>query len=255
MTEQKYIPVSRFIESLDQCINRNDMKAAGKCIKYWESEARCLHDKSGLLTVLNEAVGYYRRAHKKTRALEAMEESLLLADELGLTHKVSGATIYINAATTLSFFGSEEKALELYEKAALCFEAEKKTESYEYAALLNNRAATLFELKRYDEAEADWLAAIDILKKIGMHDGEIAVSLLMLAHLTYDRDSDAVEKVEVLIDEAWNRINSDDQPKDGNYAYVLRKCAPSLEFFNRPDEAQACRDVAKEIYEENRGQP
>lgn len=248
MTEQGYIPVSRFIDCLDQCFNRNDMKAAGECIKYWENEARCLHDKSGLLTVLNEAVGFYRRAHKKTRALEAMEESLSLVGKLGQTHTLAGATVFINAATTCSFFGDTEEGLRLYGKAADCFKAEGKTECYEYAALLNNRAATLFELKRYDEAEADWLAAIDILKKIGMHDGEIAVSLLMLAHLTYDRDSDAVEKVEALIDEAWDRINSDDQPKDGNYAYVLRKCAPSLEFFNRSDEAQACRDVAKEIY-------
>lgn len=106
-------------------------------------------------------------------------------------------------------------------------------------------------MKRYEEAETDWLRAIQILKDIRCHDGEIAVSLLMLAHLTYDRDSTAFEKVESLLDEAWEYINSDNQPKDGNYAYILRKCAPSLEYFKRFDEAQACRDVAKEIYSGN----
>ena len=254
MTEQEYMPVSRFIDSLDSCFNRNDMKAAGECIRFWESEARRLDDKRGLLTVLNEAVGYFRRVKKKTRALEAMEESLRLVDELELTNTLSGATFYINAATTLSFFGSKEQALELYGKAALCFMAGNRTGCYEYAALLNNRAATLYELKQYNEAEADWLAAIDTLKEIGMHDGEIAVSLLMLAHLTYDRNEDSVEKVEALLDEAWEYINSENQPKDGNYAYILRKCAPSLDYFNRLDEAQACRDVAREIYEGNREQ-
>ena len=248
MGEANTIPVNRFIHELDAAFNHNEMKSAQECIRFWEAEARRLNDDRGLLTVLNEAVGYYRRVKKKTRALESMQESLSLVEKLGQAYTLSGATVYINAATTCSFFGDTEKALRLYEKAADCFEAEEKTECYEYAALRNNRAATLYEMKRYDEAEADWLSAIQILKRIGFHDGEIAISLLMLAHLIYDRDDGAFEKVEALLDEAWDYINSDYQPKDGNYAYILRKCAPSLDYFKRPYEAQACRDVAKEIY-------
>ena len=246
--KQEMISISRFIDRLDACFHHNDMKGARECIQFWESEARRLNDQRGLLTVLNEAVGYYRRTKKKARAMEAMEESLRLVEELGQTGTTAGATVYINAATTLSFFGSEEKALELYKKAAVCFEAQGKTECYEYATLLNNRAATLHELKRYEEAENDWLAAIEILKHVEYHDGEIAVSLIMLAHLISDRDDTAYETVEAILDEAWEYINSDNQPKDGNYAYILRKCAPSLDYFQRPVEAQACRDVANEIY-------
>ena len=252
MGEQRAIPITRFIGRLDAAFNRNDMKSARECICFWETEARRLNDERGLLAVLNEAVGYYRRTNKKTRALEAMEESLALVEKLGQTNSLSGATVFINAATTLSFFGSKEEAIGLYGRAASCFEAEEKTECYEYAALLNNRAATLYEMKRYDEAETDWLSAIQILKAVGFHDGEIAVSLLMLAHLTFDRDGSSYEKIEALLDEAWDYINSDNQPKDGNYAYILRKCAPSLEYFKRPEEAQACRDVANEIYYDRR---
>ena len=251
MGEANTIPVSRFINRLDAAFNCNDMKGAQECIRFWESEARRLNDDRGLLTVLNEAIGYYRRVKKKTRALEAMKESLSLVEKLRQTHTLSGATIYTNAATTCSFFGETEEALRLYEKAADYFEAVGDTECYEYAALLNNRAATLYGLTRYDEAEADWLAAIRILNGVGFHDGEIAVSLLMLAHLTFDRDNGAHEKVEALLDEAWDYINSEKQPRDGNYAYILRKCAPSLDYFSRPEEAQACRDVAREIYSGN----
>lgn len=246
--KKEAIPVSRFIDKLDGCFAHNDMKGARECIQFWENEARRVGDQKGLLTVLNEAVGYYRRTGKRSRAVAAMDESLSLVEELGQSGTVSGATIYINAATTLSFFGNEENALDLYQKAAVCFGNEGKTDSYEYAALLNNRAATLYELKRYEKAEEDWLAAVDILKRIGHHAGEIAISLIMLAHLTFDRDDTAYDKVEALLDEAWEYINSEDQLKDGNYAYILRKCAPSLEYFQRKDEAQACRDVANEIY-------
>ena len=178
-----------------------------------------------------------------------MEESLSLVEKLGLTQSLSGATIYINAATTLSFFGREEEGLRLYDKAAECYIGNNLTETYEYAALLNNRAGTLNGLKRYDEAEENWNEAIEILKKVGYHDGEIAISLVMLAHLTFDRDNTSYEKVEALLDEAWAYLNSDNQAKDGNYAYVLRKCAPSFEYFQRPMEAQALRDVAREVNE------
>lgn len=53
----------------------------------------------------------------------------------------------------MSFFGEEEKGLELYGKAAAIYEKEGRTETYEYAALLNNKAGTLYALKKYDEAE------------------------------------------------------------------------------------------------------
>ena len=253
MEQRGQIDIARFIDRLDTCFNRNDMRAARECIEYWESEARQNGDDRGLLTVLNEAVGYYRRSKKKTKALSAMEESLSLVNKLGLSESLSGATVYINAATTLSFFGRVQEGLELYDKAAVCYQSNGKTKSYEYAALLNNKAAALNELKRYDEAEEHWKNAVDILKKVGYHDGEIAISLVMLAHLTFDRDDTAYEKVEALLDEAWEYVNSDNQPKDGNYAYILRKCAPSFDYFKRPMEAQAMRDVAKEIYE--RGKP
>lgn len=252
MANGSRIDITRFIARLDGCFDRNDMRAARECIEYWENEARREADDRGLLTVLNEAVGFYRRTQKKNKALKAMEESLGLVEKLGLSQSLSGATIYINAATTLSFFGRASEGLELYEKAAECYQKNNRTETYEYAALLNNRAGTLNELKRYDEAEKNWKDAIDILKKIGFHDGEIAISLIMLAHLTFDRDDTAYEKVEALLDEAWEYINSDNQPKDGNYAYVLRKCAPSFDYFQRPMEAQALREVAKEIYEQGK---
>ena len=246
------IDVQRFLFKLDECFDRNDMRAARECITFWENEARELGDDRGLLTILNEAVGFYRRSQRKGKAIKAMEESLELVEKLGLSETLSGATIYINAATTLSFFKREEEALELYDKAAECYISSAKTDTYEYAALLNNKAATLNELKRYDEAEADWRKAVDILNKEGKHDGEIAISLVMLAHLTFDRDDNAYEEVEALLDEAWEYINSTRQVRDGNYAYILRKCAPSFDYFQRPIEAQALRDVAQEIYESNR---
>lgn len=167
MERRDRIDVARFIGRLDECFNRNDMRSARECIEYWELQARQSGDDRGLLTVLNEAVGYYRRTQKKTKALSAMKESLSLVEELGLSENLSGATVYINAATTLSFFGRIREGLELYGKAEACYRKNGGTQSYEYAALLNNKAAALNELKLYDEAEEHWKSAVEILKKSG----------------------------------------------------------------------------------------
>lgn len=251
MDIKKSIDIGLFISQLDGCFNRNDSKAARECLTRFEQAARAAGDERGLLTVLNEAVGFYRRAKKKSKALSAMEESLLLLEKLNLTQTLSGATIYINAATTLSFFGDVEGGLDLYDKAAVCYETAEKTNTYEYAALLNNRAGTLYAEKRFGEAEKNWLRAIDILKNIPGHNGDIAISFVMLAHLAFDIDPDD-SLIETLLDCAWEYLCSDNQPKDADFAYALRKCAPSFDFFNRPTEAQALKDVAKEIYDQGK---
>ena len=242
------IQIRRFIDHLDLCFQKNDMKEAGECISCWENEARQMSDDRGLLTVLNEALGYYRRTGDKDKAISCVNECLKLVERLGLNDQLAGATILINAATTLSSFKETKRALLIYEKAAYCFRDKYATETYEYASLINNRASALYELKRYDEAQASWNEAINILKKTRNHAGEIAVSLIMLAHLTYERDNSSFDAVEELLDKAWEYINSDDQPKDHRYAFVLSKCVPSFEYFKRPLEAKALKEVIDEIY-------
>ena len=248
---KKSLDLSRFFARLDGCFERNDLRGARDCLAEWEANAREIGDDRALLSVLNEAVGFWRRQQKRSRALAATEECLALTKKLGLEDALSGATIYINAATTSAFFGDPDGGLALYDRAAACYEKAGAEKTFEYASLLNNRAGTLYGVKRFDEAETCWRKAIAILQEIGGHAGEIAISLVMLAHLAFDRDDDR-ETTERLLDEAWEYLNSEDQVRDGNYAYVLRKCAPSFDYFGRPMEAAALKEVAKEIYERGR---
>ena len=55
--------------------------------------------------------------------------------------------------------------------------------------------------------------------------------------------------MEALLDGAWDYINSPRSPRYGRYADALLKCAPSFEYFQRPEAAQALREVAEEIYD------
>ncbi len=242
------INVSRFISTLDDCFKTNDLSAADKLVDTWATEARALCDDMGLLSVLNESLGLCRRTNSYEKAMATIDEVLLLLKSTGMNEKVSGATIYVNLATTLKAFGKPENGLEYYSAAEKIYLENDMQSTFEYSALLNNRASAFCELKRYDEAELNLLIATEILKEEGNHDGEVAIGLINLAHCVYDRNEKDTARVEDILDEAWNYINSPRQPHDANYAFIISKCAPSLRYFNRFDEADALEAVAKVIY-------
>ena len=54
---------------------------------YWEHDARALGDERGLLEVLNEETGYFRRTGEKEKAEKAISEALALTEKLGLSGK------------------------------------------------------------------------------------------------------------------------------------------------------------------------
>ena len=70
------IPTSRIIDKLDALFAKNDLIGAGKLLEYWEREARNLCDERGLLEILNEEIGYFRRIGNKDRGLSAVYEAL-----------------------------------------------------------------------------------------------------------------------------------------------------------------------------------
>ena len=247
--EEKAMDIKRFITKLDSYYMVNDLESADKLIDVWVKEAEEAGDKRSLLTIMNEGLGFYRRTGNYEKAMQCIERVTALIEEVGVQRKVSGATVYVNMATTMKAFGKAAESLKYYDMAESVYLNDDMSDAYEYSALLNNRASALSELKRYDEAELNLIIALEILKKDGKHDGEVAVSLINLAHLVYDRNENDTDRVESLLDEAWDHLTSSKIPHDGNYAFIISKCAPSFRYFNRPDEADALEAVAKVIYD------
>lgn len=247
------VNAERFITKLDSFFKSNDLRGAASHIEYWEREAENLGDTKGLITVLNEELGFYRRTNDCEKGLRAVDKVTAAIRENGLENNVSAATVLINAATTMKAFGKAQEGLSLYDEAQAVYVREGKENTFEYAAMLNNKASALTELKRFDEAEKCLEEAMEILKKDGAHDGEIAVSLINLAHLIYDRDDTAIERVEETLDMTWDYINSKNQPHDANYAFIISKIAPSFRYFKREIEAEALEETAAEIYGSKNG--
>lgn len=248
------IPIVRIIDKIDAMFEKDDTQGVKRVLEYWEKEAKALNDTRGLLEILSEEIGLYRKIGEKENGLRAVDEALAILTCQGSYSSVADATIYLNCATTMKAFGKAEEALPYYEKARETYERVLQKDDYRLAGLYNNYATALCDLKRFDESEKCYEKAIEILREKGGY-GELAVSYVNLAHLTYDRamsqSKECDDKVDELLDKAMECLDDGALTRDGNYAFICSKCASAYEFFGRfLDKAELVRR-AEEIYKNN----
>ena len=241
------VPTARIMEKLNELFSKNDLPAVGRLLAYWENEARILHDDRGLLEILNELIGYYRRTSEKEKGLAAVNEAFTLIEQKGICDTVSSGTVYLNGATTMKSFGKTAEAMPYYEKARGIYEKHLDADDYKFAALYNNISSAYKDLGEIQKAEESCYAAIEILK--GKEDclGEIAVTLVNIAHLYYDADP-LDERIYDVMDKAWDCLMSEKNTRDGDFAFLCSKCYPSFGYFGYFEREAELKRLVERIY-------
>ncbi len=244
------MPIKRVLAKLDEYFSRNDLAGAEKFLIFWEGEARLGGVPEELIDILNEEIGFFRRTGNIDRGMAAITEAVDIIERDNIEKNSAIGTVYINIATTLKAFGEPEKALLYYEKAFDIYSESLGSDDYNFAALYNNMALAFEDIGLFGEAENSYKTAVKILRADGEHDAEIAVSLINLAHL-YDKAGCNAGAIYKLLDDAWEILNSDCLEKNGNFAFVCSKCAPSFEYFDQSDRGKFLKSEADRIYEGN----
>lgn len=250
--ERETVPFEKVLERLDEAFAVNDLSAADRILTYWEGEARRMGDAVGLLQLRSEQIGLYRRLRDEERAVTAVYEALGLIDCEGFEENAGIATVIINAATTLCEFGRAAEAYPLYDKAEKIYAGALPSDDYRMAALFNNRAACQESLGNGEAAEANYRRAIAVLRANGEHDAELAVSYVNLAQLhevMYEQDEERDALIADELEGAWEILTGRELERDGNYAFVLSKCAPSFTHFGQTERGERLAAEAKRIYE------
>jgi len=244
------IPQRRVIEKMDAYMSRRDYAGAERHLLYWLEEARSGGDRRGELMVLGELVGHYRKTGERDKAFRRADEALAAVDALDFGNTISAGTTYVNIATMLNAFGENERALALFEKARPLYEGSAATESALLGGLYNNMALTCASLKRYDEADALYDLAMARMAEATNGELEMAVTCLNRADLIEARDGmEAGEaRIYALLDRAAELLHAPTLPRDGYYAFVCEKCAPSFEYYGYFAEAEALKGEAERIY-------
>ena len=246
----KPVDLRRCLTRLDEYLDRNDYAAARRHLDYWKAEALAGNDLRGLLTIENERMGLFRKLDDEAAAEEALTSALRLVDRAGLDDTVTAATTWLNAATVRKRFGRAAEALPLYERARTVYERELAPEDPRLAGLYNNMALALADLGRYDEAGALYEQALEILRTAEHGALEMAVTELNLADLAAARDGllEAEAEIEARLDRAWTLLADPSLPRNGYYAFVCEKCAPSFGYYGRFMDAQELQERSERIY-------
>ncbi len=243
------IPVARVIEKIDSLFARDDMQEVGRVLEYWQNEARALGDSKGLLSILNEQLGYYRKLGDKQKGLSTVDEMIALLE--CEDESVSTATMYLNLATTMKAFGKAQEGIQYYLKAQAVYEAKLDKDDFRLAGLYNNMATALCELERFEEAMECYQKAVDTLKQKQVC-GELAVTYVNMAHLHYDKSQkdglNCEDEIYKLLDMAFEVLDDGTLERDGNYAFICSKCAPSYGYFGYFLQREELEKRANEIY-------
>lgn len=247
----KTIPLRRVLDKLDEYFAKDDAAGAERHLKYWLAEAEQERDDRGKLSVLNELVGLYRKTERETEALETAEKAIRLAEAIGLSDSVTMGTTLLNAATAYKVFDQPERALVLYEQARALYEANLPPQDERLAGLYNNMAVTMTALERYAEARDLYEAALSVISGIEGGQADEAITFLNFADLiAAEHGPDAGDAaIRAYLDKAEALLNDASLPRDGYYAFVCEKCAPTFAYYGYYFTAKELEKRAKEIYE------
>ena len=253
MDDKTVTPINtrRFIEKLDEYYSKNDYDGAERHLKYWESEASAGNDLRGLFTVYNEMMGLYRKTNRFAPAVASAEKALSLITALGIENSSAAGTAYVNTATVYKTFGKSEIAMPWFEKAKDIYEKELDGSDSRLGGLYNNMALSLSDLKKYDEALSYFEKAVRIMKQNKNGELEVAISYLNMANTKEAQlgAEAAEEAINKYIEDAYALLRMPSLPRDGYFAFVCEKCAPTFEYYGYFLYSDDLKETAKRIYE------
>lgn len=222
--------VPAMIRQLDQLIHAGRAVKAQHFLEKKRAEAAEMGDWRAELSILSEMMGQYRFGGKDAEALAAVRDGLALLRAHRLGSTVSGATVLLNAATTLKSLGRAEESLPIFRHVGRVYADNLDPADYRFAGLYNNMAQSCAELGDFAGAERHYRLALDVLGRAGGQDNDQAVTWCSLAEL-YDRQDPLDERVGQCMERAWEHLNAPGLAHDGYHALTIRKCLPCFDYF------------------------
>ena len=139
----------------------------------------------------------------------------------------------------------------LFERARAAYEAGGGVSPELLGGLYNNMALCCKALGRCDEAFALYDKAMEQMGKLPGGKLEQAITCLNIADAVAAQEGlEAGEtRIFALLDRAWELLQDGEAPRNGYYAFVCEKCAPSFAYYGYFLAAEELEREAKRIYE------
>lgn len=247
----KPVPQQRIMEKVDEYMSRRDYAGVERHLLYWLEEAKLGHDQKGELMIRNELVGHYRKVQERDKAFAHAAEALRLLDDMDFRDTISAGTTYVNVATAYQAFGENARALAVFEQAKAVYESIPTLKPELLGGLYNNMALAYVTEKRFSEAHALYEKAIETMAKAEHGAPEQAITYLNMADAAEAElgPLDASETIDTCLETAQALLDTPTLVRDGYYAFVCEKCAPTFEYYGWFAAANELNERAKAIYE------
>ena len=241
------IDVPAAIRELDALYNSGREKEAGAFLERQREKARAMGDWRGELSMLSELLGYHRRDGDREKAMAAVNGALDLIRVHRMGSTVSGATVLLNAATTMKCFGMAKESLPIFEHVARVYANNLDPTDYRFGGLYNNMALSYEDVGDYRRAEQHFQLALRVIAHSRNPDNELAVTWCNLAEL-YDRQDPEDPRIGECMEKAWEHLNAPGLPRNGYHAFTISKCAPSFDYFGYFLYSKELKERAEQIY-------
>jgi len=222
---ERTLDVPAIIRGLDALYAQSREDEAQDYLERHLDEARAVGDWRAELSLTSELLGQYRRSMDGEKGLAAVEDALALVKAHRMGRTVSGATVLLNAATTLGCFGRNAEALPIFRHVCRVYGDNLDPLDYRFAGLYNNMANAHAAMGQRAEAEELFLAALRVLEQLPDGGCEKAVTLCSLAEL-YDAADPEDGRIAETLERAWETLDDPALPRGGYYAFMASKCAP-----------------------------
>ena len=239
--------VQDLIRQLDGLYNAGQEQEAGAFLEHWRKEAQRIGDWRGELSLLSEMMGHYRRDRNEEKGLAAVLDGMELIRLHRMGRTVSGATVLLNAATTMKCFGKAEESLPVFRHVSRVYGDNLDPTDYRFGGLYNNMALSYEDVGDYRQAEQTFQMALRVIARCPNPDNELAVTWCNLAEL-YDKQDPEDPRINDCMEKAWEHLNEPSLPRDGYHAFTISKCAPSFDYFGYFLYSRELKKRAEAIY-------
>ncbi|MDQ7988247.1 MAG: tetratricopeptide repeat protein [Candidatus Dactylopiibacterium sp.] len=146
--------VQNILQELDSLFRNQQIAQVEPFLLGHLAVARAAADRSAVLTLLNELMGFYRGMSRFKEALATGDEALGLMEAMGYKDSVPYATTLLNVATAYRADGQTARAIGLFEEVGRLFVARNVQDAHLIASLYNNLSLAFQEAGEHAKAIA-----------------------------------------------------------------------------------------------------
>ncbi len=241
------VQVPQVIREADRLRSAGREKDARDLLEREQAGARAAGDWRSELSVTSELLGQYRRTGEAGKGLAAVNRALDIIRDHRMGRPVSGATVLLNAATTLKAFGRAAESIPIFTHVARVYADHLDPSDYRIAALYNNMALSYDDMCDTDSAERFFRLALKVIEKTEHPENDSAVTWCNLAEM-YGRRDPEDERIGDCLEKAWECLNAPGLKRDGYHAFTISKCAPTFDYYGFFLYASELRRRSEEIH-------